>query len=142
MLKQILISLVFIKPSAYEKRNVKSEMRYRKGFKDIKGYDNLYKISEYGKIINYSGKELKGYYGAHGYKMMELSAYGKQKTYTVHGLVAMTYILNPENKPIIHHKNHLKYDNRVKNLEWVTRSENAKYAIDFYKNNDSQNETF
>lgn len=47
--------------------------------------------------------------------------------------MAKTYIPNPDNKVIVHHKNHIKDDNRKDNLEWVSVSKNTKLG---YENND------
>ena len=55
---------------------------------------------------------------------------GKQKRPYIHRLVAETFIPNPKNKRTINHKNGIKSDNRVKNLEWATQSENVKHSYD------------
>lgn len=59
-----------------------------------------------------------------GYLKVELSANGEIKTMSVHRLVAMAFIPNPLNLPIVHHKNEIKTDNRADNLEWVTAEKN------------------
>lgn len=64
-----------------------------------------------------------------GYKIVNLSIDGKCKTFSVHRLIAQAYIPNPNNLPTINHKNGIKTDNRIENLEWVTFSENTTHAV-------------
>lgn len=65
-----------------------------------------------------------------GYLYLNLSKDSILKTYKVHRLIAITFLPNPDNKPQINHKNGVKSDNSVGNLEWVTGSENLKHAYD------------
>ena len=92
-------------------------------------FDTKYAISNKGKLINVkNGKELKTRINMNGYLEVQLSTNGMKRTYRIHRLVAIAFLDNIENKPYINHKNGIKYDNRVENLEWCSHSYNTLHA--------------
>jgi hypothetical protein len=93
-----------------------------------------YYVSEEGKIFSSQTgriKELKSTLDTSNYKRLNIRCdNGKVKRYLVHRLVAICFLPNPENLLEVNHKNGDKLDNRVCNLEWVTRHQNMQHAFD------------
>lgn len=98
---------------------------------NIASFENLYTINKQGEIKRVETQRvLKHHTSHHGYKYVNLTKNGKSKNYYVHRLIAMEFINNPYNKPFINHKNGIKDDNRIENIEWCTTSENEKHSYD------------
>jgi hypothetical protein len=82
-----------------------------------------------GVVINYKSKIMTAIEDKYGYLRVLLSKDGKSYTKKVHRLVAQAFITNTENKPQVNHKDGVKSNNFVSNLEWVTNQENKDHAI-------------
>jgi NUMOD4 motif-containing protein/HNH endonuclease len=100
-------------------------------WKDIINYEGLYQISSLGRILIIKTKKIKklsltkmGYYG------IMLLKDKKSKNFLIHRLIAIHFIPNPNNLPIINHKDYNKLNNNIDNLEWCTYSHNINHAYD------------
>lgn len=106
-------------------------------WKDIKGYEGIYQVSSEGRVkslerttVDKNGKKyhrkeriLKSFLNR-GYLQVSLCDRQPQ----VHRLVAEAFIPNPENKSQVNHKDEIKTNNCVENLEWMTAKENSNYG--------------
>lgn len=117
-------------------------------WKDIQGYEGLYQVSDLGrvkslermcpkknggayyhkeKILRLGTRSRKGK-GSLGYQQVDLSKDSVSKTMSVHRLVAMAFIPNPQNLPLINHKDENPRNNKANNLEWCNDSYNQSYG--------------
>lgn len=106
-------------------------------WKDIKGYEKLYQVSNMGRIKSYP--RIKGciYFdemilnlhdNGKQYLYIDLYNNNKKKKYYIHRLVAEAFINNPNNLPEINHKDEDRYNNFANNLEWCTHKYNLNYG--------------
>nr|UVX78839.1 MAG: zinc-binding loop region of homing endonuclease [Bacteriophage sp.] len=97
-------------------------------FRDIKGYEGLYQVSNLGIVKNIKGRIMKQCKDRYGYLTISLCKEGKHKTFSVHRLVAEEFIPNENNYPCINHKDEDKTNNNVNNLEWCDYKYNSNYG--------------
>ena len=111
----------------------------------VVGYEELYSVSNLGRVKRNARSWRSGRKGcrfkyldeslvtqrmnAYGYKICTLCKDGVKKTKRVHVLVAMAFIENPMDKPVVNHKDGDKAHNEVSNLEWMTIRENCMHSI-------------
>ncbi len=115
-------------------------------WKDVEGYEGLYKISNLGRVVslpkeikcNANGstyiskdKVLKGCMSVAGYKVVRLkNKFGESKLEYIHRLIGANFIAGRKDGYSINHINGIKKDNRVDNLEWVTHKQNMTHAYE------------
>ena len=110
-------------------------------WRDIKGYEGLYQVSNYGRvrsvarIVTWKNNQIKSYKSRimkirqkNGYCTVSLYKNFNSKDIRVHRLVGEAFIPNPDNLPFINHIDENKQNNRVENLEWCTRQYNNNYG--------------
>lgn len=111
----------------------------------VVGYENTHMVSDLGRVKSLAKSWTSGRYKSvrhtddkilaeiktrHGYSTVNIHKDGVRMVLKVHRLVAFAFIPNPNGKREVNHKNGIKSDNSVVNLEWATRSENNKHAYD------------
>lgn len=107
-------------------------------WKDIKGYEGLYQVSNKGRVKSLKNKGVDRecilkVVTNRGYLQVRLCKNSNVKTLKIHRLVAEAFIPNPDNKPCIDHINTERTDNSVENLRWCTQKENMNNPITIKK---------
>lgn len=104
-------------------------------WKDIPEYEGLYQVSNFGRVKSFKRKGnnkerilTASNNNTKKYWKVQLSKKDKIKHFSVHKLVALAFIPNPENLPCVNHKDENKDNNHVSNLEWCTYQYNTNYG--------------
>ena len=103
-------------------------------WQDIDGYEGLYLVSTYGRVISAPRNGTKSEWHeirphfVGGYIQYPLSKNNHQKEFKAHRLVAQAFLPNPDKKREVNHIDGDKHNNRLDNLEWATTSENQLHA--------------
>lgn len=102
-------------------------------FLPIEGYPN-YVVTDHGRVISLNYKRtgepkvLKPKKHNRGYQFVYLCMNGKQKNFYIHRIVAKAFLPNHENLPEVNHKDEVKTNNHINNLEWCTTMYNSNYG--------------
>lgn len=99
-------------------------------WKDIKGYENIYQISNLGNVKNIKkDKLLKPFISNKtGYLQIDLSKNGIKERFSIHRLVCIAFIPNYNGYKYVNHKDESRVNNNVNNLEWCTQKYNCNYG--------------
>lgn len=104
-------------------------MEYQKKPVNIKGYE-MYQCDTEGVVYGKNGKPLKPNINQHGYKYVVFCVNGKTKSFQVHRIIALTFVPNPDNLPIVNHLDGNKLNVNADNFEWTTNQGNTIHARD------------
>lgn len=111
-------------------------------WKDVNGYNGMYKISNDGRVKSLmfdKEKILKTHLMTSGYQQLNLYKNKTHKKHSIHRLVAEHFISNPNNKSEVNHMDGDKLNNHSDNLEWLTHAENFAHAYGNIFDNKGEN---
>ena len=100
-------------------------------WKDVSGYEGLYQVSNQGRVKSFKQEKeriLKPVRDTCGYLRVILCKNGKRKMCSIHRLVALTFIPNKDNFTEVNHKDEIKTNNNIENLEWCDKKYNNNYG--------------
>lgn len=110
-------------------------------WKPVVGYEGFYEISNLGRLRSveritkrpegewhFKQKIIRAFKTKKGYLRTRLYKNGVAETLSIHRLVLTAFVPNPQNSPMINHKNEIKSDNRLENLEWCDNGYNQRYG--------------
>jgi hypothetical protein len=99
----------------------------------VKGFEGSYEVDPRGVVYSLNYRQTQKYapLKAGRAKAGYMTVFIGGKSRSVHRIVAEAFIANPQHKPAVNHKNGIRHDNRIENLEWVTYSENCIHAARF-----------
>lgn len=109
---------------------------------EVFDYTGLYQVSNLGRVRSCgTGRILKPKINNKGYLFVGLCKSGKAKQFLVHRIVATAFIPNPENLPVVNHRDYNRQNDCVDNLEWCTIAYNTKYSSHKWKGKPLSEET-
>jgi hypothetical protein len=119
---------LIIKPKIKKKTTIEDISQTNEEWKTIQGYDD-YMISTHGRVLSLKTMKIMSYrHSNKNYCILNLSKDSKAYCFSIHRLVAIHFIPNPDGKPQVNHMDMNKLNNNVNNLEWVTDKENKQHA--------------
>lgn len=117
--------------------------RKKEIWKDVEGWEDKYQISSFGRVKSlprligggrgyWSQERVLHENNRDGYKIVSFPIENrKSQTVNIHQLVARSFVSNPDNKPMVNHKNGIRWHNYATNVEWSTAQENVQHGFDY-----------